>query len=76
MDIDEDPSKKKVVKGDDLAEYNLDDYDEDESRVAGKFGQAILAFRDHEPASQISDLSAISKASRTIVTTRRIHTSH
>lgn len=29
MDVDEDPSKKTVANGDDLAQYHLDDYDED-----------------------------------------------
>ena len=29
MDIDESPSKKPASKGDDLSQYNLDDYDDD-----------------------------------------------
>ncbi|KAF7979157.1 hypothetical protein HWV62_43411 [Athelia sp. TMB] len=52
MDIDEDPSKKKAAKGDDLAEYNLDDYDEDESRVTdvGPFSniKGLTYYRDNE----------------------------
>lgn len=42
MDVDEKPPKKATVKGDDLAEYNLDDYDEDESLVTGESGYTIL----------------------------------
>lgn len=35
MDVDEDSSKKPIGKGDDLSQYNLDDYDEDE-KTAGE----------------------------------------
>lgn len=42
MDVDEKPPKKAAVKGGDLAEYNLDDYDEDESLATGEPGYTIL----------------------------------
>lgn len=42
MDIDENPSKKPSSKSDDLAEYNLDDYDEDESKATGEHEPMIV----------------------------------
>ncbi|KZP22770.1 transducin family protein/WD-40 repeat family protein [Athelia psychrophila] len=51
MDVDKKPPKKAAVKGDDLAEYNLDDYDEDESLATdvGPFSniKGLTYYRDN-----------------------------
>lgn len=42
MDVDQDPAQKPVPKGEDLSQYNLDDYDDD-AKTTGEINPPIIS---------------------------------